>query len=240
MKKIIKIIVTLIFVFCIFLILKYLPFCSKVIKNSSEKDFITHNIEQNGENFYVYYDEIPKDIVNAFIAVEDRTFWENEGVDLKGIFRACFNIIKTKGKTLEGGSTITQQLVRNVYLTHERSIDRKIKEVIIAFGLNKKYSKEEIIEFYINDICYSNGIYGIKKASLVYFNKDLNELSLSEICYLCAIPNGPEYYNPYKDYTKAIKRRDKILGDMLELSFINKEIYEEVLKEKIIIYKKEN
>ena len=138
---------------------------------------------------------------------------------------------------MHGASTITQQLARNIFLTHEVSIERKLKEIFITLELTKKYSKEDIIEFYVNDICYANGIYGIEGAAKAYFNKDVNDLTLSQIAYLCAIPNQPEYYNPYKDSTRAITRRDKILKDMYSMGYISEKDYKFAIIEEITIEK---
>lgn len=191
------------------------------------------------DSAYIDYNDIPADVVNAFVAVEDRTFWSNSGIDIKGLIRVGTDFIKTKGSEMHGASTITQQLARNIFLTHEVSLERKGKEMLIAMKLTKKFSKEDIMEFYVNDICYANAYYGIEAASQGYFNKNINNLSLSEIAYLCAIPNSPEYYNPYKYPERALERRDKILGDMLELGYISQSEYNKAILEDINIEKPE-
>lgn len=191
----------------------------------------------NQDSSYLEYEEIPEYAINAFIAVEDRTFWENEGIDLKGIVRVVYDAVRTKGKEVHGASTITQQLARNIFLTHEVSLERKGKEMLIALRLTDKFSKRDIIEFYINDICYANAYYGLDAAARGYFNKNANELSLGEITYLCAIPNSPEYYDPYKNPDNALDRRKKILGDMLSLNYITQEEYDEAVDEKVNITK---
>ena len=187
------------------------------------------------DSSYLTYDEIPEHAINAFVAIEDRTFWENSGIDVKGILRVGLNFIKTGGKEMHGASTITQQLARNRFLTREVSLERKAKEMLVALNLTKKYTKEQIMEFYVNDISFANTYYGLQAAARGYFNKDAGELSLSQIAYLCAIPNSPTYYNPYKHPENAIKRRDKILGDMKELGYITEEAYEEAIAEKITV-----
>lgn len=196
---------------------------------------IISKLRANSDSVYLNYDEIPEDVFNAFIAVEDRTYWENPGIDVQGIIRVCINAVKTKGEEMHGASTITQQLARNIFLTHEVSFERKAKEILIALELTKKYSKEEILEFYANDICYANAYYGIGAASKAYFNKSVDQLTLSEICYLAAIPNSPSYYDPYKYPERAVIRRDKILGDMLELGYISLREYEKAVSEEIVI-----
>lgn len=192
-------------------------------------------ISGDEDSQYLPYEEIPQDAVNAFIAIEDRTFWENCGVDFKGIVRVGINFILTKGEEMHGASTITQQLARNRYLTRDVSIKRKVKEILIAMDLTEKYSKEQIMEFYVNDINYANTYYGLQAASKGYFGKDADELSLSQIAYLCAIPNSPSYYNPYRHPDHALTRRDKILGDMLTMGYITQEEHDEAVAEEIIV-----
>lgn len=230
---------------------EYKEFAKELVEPLTNADFKIHQasyvygdegnviaiLRENAESKYLAYEDIPQTVVQAFIAVEDRTFWGNDGADYKGIIRVCWNAVKTKGKELHGASTITQQLARNNFLTREVSLERKGKEILVAQELTKKFAKTEIIEFYINDICYANGIYGIEGASKAYFNKSVNELSLSQIAYLCAIPNSPTYYDPYVDPTRAIERRNKILNDMYECGYIslgemNSAIAEEIKIEK--------
>ena len=193
-------------------------------------------LRESADQKYIPYEEIPEDVVNAFIAVEDRTFWENSGIDLKGIVRVVIGYITSKGEEVHGTSTITQQLARNVYLTHELSIERKGKEIFLALALSEKYSKE-IMEFYVNNICYANGIYGIAGAAKAYFDKNVDELTLSECVYLCAILNSPTYYDPYVYPERVLERRDKILGDMLEVGFITEEEYSAAVSEETHIQK---
>lgn len=215
----------------------FIPEQSTYIYDSDEN--IIAKLKGEKDAIYLPYKDIPKYAIDAFVAVEDRTFWTNKGIDIKGIIRVGIDFVKTKGEEMHGASTITQQLARNIFLTHEVSIERKAKEMLIAIKLTDKYSKNEIMEFYINNICFSNGIYGLEAASINYFNKPSSELTLSQLCYLCAIPNAPEYYNPYKNPERAIVRRDKILDDMLEEGYISKIDYEEAIKEEIILEKPE-
>ena len=189
------------------------------------------------DSAYLKFSEIPTDVINAYVAVEDRSFWTNPGFDAKGIIRVGVDFLKSRGDEMHGASTITQQLARNIFLSYEVSLERKAKEILVAYYLTQKYTKEEILEFYVNDICYGNGIYGIEAAALAYFNKHANELSLSQICYLCALPNSPTYYDPYVDPTRALERRDKILGDMQELHYIDDEEYKAAINEEIVIEK---
>lgn len=184
---------------------------------------------------YLSYEDIPADVVNAFVSVEDRTFWNNSGVDYKGILRVCVNYVKTKGQVAEGASTITQQLARGTFLSNEKTISRKIKEIFIARQLTKKYTKEQIMEFYCNSCCFANGIYGVEDASQKYFGRSVSDLSLSETAYICAIPNRPEYYNPLKNSENAISRRNKILQDMYECDYITKDAGDAALAENITV-----
>jgi penicillin-binding protein 1A len=187
------------------------------------------------DSTYLPFEEIPQDAIEAFVAIEDRTFWQNSGIDLKGIIRVGINYFLTGGEEMHGASTITQQLARNRFLTREVSIERKIKEILIALDLTEKYTKEQIMEYYINDISFANTYYGLQAAARGYFGKNAGELTLSQIAYLCAIPNSPTYYNPYRHPENAIKRRDKILGDMMEMGFITEEEYETALAETITV-----
>lgn len=191
---------------------------STTILNANDK--VIAVVRENADSKYLEYDDIPQYVIDAFIAVEDRTFWQNDGVDYEGIIRVMYRYFMTTGDEVHGASTITQQLVRNNFLTREVSLERKAKEILIARHLTEQYSKRDIIEFYVNDICYANGIYGISGAAKAYFNKDVDDLTLSQIAYLCAIPNSPTYYDPYANYKNALERRDKILDDMFECGYI--------------------
>lgn len=191
------------------------------------------------DSTYLNYDQIPEDAVNAFIAIEDRTFWNNPGIDVRGILRVGIEFLRTEGEEMHGASTITQQLARNRFLTREVSIERKAKEMLIALDLTKKYTKEQIMEFYINDISFANTYYGLEAAARGYFDKNADELTLSQTAYLCAIPNSPTYYNPYNHPENAITRRDKILQDMRELEYITEDEYQEALAETITVQRRQ-
>lgn len=192
-------------------------------------------LTKDEDSQYLPYDSIPENAINAFVAIEDRTFWENSGHDLRGIIRVAINYFRTDGAEVHGASTITQQLARNRFLTREVSLERKAKEILIAMELTKKYTKEQIMEFYINDISYANTYYGLQSAAKGYFGKDASELSLSQIAYLCAIPNSPSYYNPYRHPENALERRNKILDDMLDLGYITEAEHDAAVKEEIVI-----
>lgn len=196
------------------------------------------NLYDTSFNTYLSYKEIPEDVVHAFIAIEDRTFWDNDGVDYKGILRVGLRFLMTKGEEAHGASTITQQLARTTYLTREKALSRKVKEIFLSWELTKKYSKERIMEYYVNTCNYGNGIYGIEGASQAYFNKPAKKLTLAESAYLAAIPNRPSYYNPWNDVQTAIPRQQKILRDMLQIGYINTTEYEDAMKQPIVLEKK--
>lgn len=206
---------------------------SGYIYDDSGKLISKLSIDSNSD--YIKYEDIPKDVVNAFIAVEDRTFWEHSGFDLNGIIRVGYRFVITGGKEKHGASTITQQLARNTFLTNEVSLKRKVKEILISVELEKKYSKEEIMEFYVNGAYFANRCYGIEAASTRYFNKSVKELNLSEIAYLCSIPNSPSYYDPIKHPENAISRRDKILNDMYECGYITNKELKEALDYEVVL-----
>lgn len=228
---------------------EYSKFAKEAVENSTPDTFkldeSTYIYDTNGEllvklrgeqdSSYLNYKDIPTDVINAFIAVEDRSYWDNSGIDLKGIIRVGIDYIQTRGEEKHGASTITQQLARGTFLTREVSLERKAKEMLVAIELTKKYTKEEILEFYVNDVCFANAVFGIDAAASAYFDKKASELTLSQIAYLCAIPNSPEYYNPYKYPERALERRDKILNDMREIGFITQNECDKAKAEEIVI-----
>lgn len=219
--------------FCIGLIVIFSAFslyANSVVKKSTYDDFKTHPD-------YLTFEEIPTDVINAYVSIEDNTFWTNSGFDSKSILRGLAVTICSGGKNIQGGSSITQQLVKNIYLTQERTIMRKIKEVFIAAKITKKYTKKEIIEFYVNNCYYANDCYTIQSAALLYFDMPISDLTLSQCTYLCAIPNSPTKYNPLKDASAAIPRRNKILKKMFERGEITEKEYNQAINEKIIIKK---
>ncbi len=174
---------------------------------------------------YVYYSEIPEQIINATVAIEDKRFWEHEGVDLLSTSKAAFLYLKDSENIVRGGSTITQQLTKNIYLTFEKSLQRKLKEIFIAFRLEKRYTKGQILEFYLNNINYANGYYGIGAAAKGYFNKTLKELTLEEVAFLAAIPNNPSLYDPVSHTKNTTKRRNLILKEMWQQGYITEDEY---------------
>ena len=183
---------------------------------------------------YVKYEDIPSTFVNAMVSIEDKKFYKHNGVDYKAIIRAAKAIIKD-GKISQGGSTITMQLSRNIYLDTGKNWQRKVKEIFISLELEKKYSKNDIMEFYLNNIYFANGYYGIQAACHGYFNCELTDLDLSQIAFLCAIPNSPTYYDPLVNQDHTITRRNLILKNMLDDGKISQQQYEDAVNEEIVL-----
>ncbi|ODA43242.1 Multimodular transpeptidase-transglycosylase [Thermodesulfovibrio sp. N1] len=179
---------------------------------------------------FVPYYEIPDIIKKAFISAEDVRFYRHPGVDIIGIMRALYRDIKA-GSIVEGGSTITQQLAKMLFLKPERSITRKIKEAILSIQIEKKYTKDEILGLYLNQAYFGNRAYGIAAAAEAYFGKSFRELKISEIALLASLPKAPSAFNPFKRPEVALKRRNIVLQKMLEEGFITKEQYNEAIKE---------
>jgi len=192
------------------------------------------------KRIFVPYDSIPRIVINAFLSAEDKNFFKHPGVDAKGVIRAfknnVFNLINSK--RLEGASTITQQVAKNFLLNNEVSIDRKIKEAILAFRIERALSKERILELYLNQIYLGEGSYGIASASLRYFDKSINELNYSEAALLAALPKAPSKYNPYKNKKLAKRRRNLVINNLLENSYIDKNYYNKIVKSEIKLRKR--
>lgn len=183
--------------------------------------------------YYLEYEDIPYNVKQAMISIEDKNFINHSGIDYKACLRAVVALIRNHGNITQGASTITQQLSRNIFLSHEVSWERKIKEIFIAMEMERKYEKYQILEFYLNNIYFANGYYGIQAASMGYFSKSVDELSLSEIAFLCAIPNNPTIYDPIDNQDNTLKRRDRILKNMLEDEKISQKDYDEAIDEEI-------
>ncbi len=191
------------------------------------------------DTYYLAFDKIPQVVKDSVIVMEDRQFWDHNGIDAKGITRAVIELIKNQGEKKQGASTITQQLARGVFLSNEKTFERKIKEIFIALELEKKYTKEQIFEYYLNTIYYGDGYYGIEAAARGYFSKGCDELSLAQVCFLSAIPNNPTLYDPVDNYDNTIKRKNLILDTMLEQGVIDRVSYDEAYNEKIKLKRQE-
>ena len=212
------------------------PVSSKVYSGEGE---LVKNFSKE-KRIFVPYEAIPTIVINSFLSAEDKNFFSHPGVDAKGVLRAVTkNILNmTSSKRLEGASTITQQVAKNFLLTNELSFNRKIKEAILAFRIERALSKERILELYLNQIYLGGGAYGVASASLEYFDKSISELNYNEAALLAALPKAPSRYNPYKDIDLAKFRRDLVLRNLHENNYINKIQYEEFVNKKIILKKR--
>lgn len=251
MKKRKKISITVIILCCIFcfslfsiyilLLLKELP-SEEQLKNFTpvlSTKILDRNNELITELFtekrtWIEFKDIPDYVKLAVLAIEDHTFYRHWGINPKRIFKAAIDNI-LKGKITVGGSTITQQLAKIAFLTQKRSFKRKLKELILALTLEHNYSKNEILEMYLNQVYLGHGAYGIQQAARIYFSKNVSELTLSEAAMLAGLIRSPMYYSPIKNYDRAIKRRNLVLRRMLELGYISPQQYNEAISEPLII-----
>ena len=192
------------------------------------------------KRIFVPYKSIPEKVINAFLSAEDKNFYSHPGVDAKGVLRAIINNISNvvASRRLEGASTITQQVAKNFLLTNEVSLNRKIKEAILAFRIERALSKERILELYLNQIYLGEGTYGVASASLEYFDKSISELNYEEAALLAALPKAPSRYNPYKNIELAKFRRDLVINNLFENNYISKQNQKELLSKKIILKKR--
>ena len=195
------------------------------------KTFQTFHYEQ------ATIDQIPKYIKDAIISTEDKNFYSHDGYDILGIFRsAIVNLIDKKAS--QGASTITQQLARILFLSNEKTITRKLKEIQIAARIEKSISKDKILEMYLNNVYLGSGSYGVGAAATTYFNKELSQLTLAECALIAGLPQAPSVYSPYRNIKLAEKRRNKVLKRMYVMKKIKKKQYNEALKEPIVLNKK--
>lgn len=230
-------------------ILSYYSKAQGIMREASREDFkrsqtsiiyatdgtVIKTLQSGKEVYYLSYKDIPEKVVAAMIVTEDKKFFSHEGVDYIANLRAAYSLVKHKGTIYQGGSTITQQLARNIYLTNEQTYARKITEIFLAGELEKRYTKTEILEFYLNNIYFANGYYGIQAAAHGYFSKGVAELSLSELMFLCAIPNNPLLYDPYQHFEDTLLRRDSIMEQMVNDGKLSKEDYNTACKEEIVL-----
>ena len=253
-KLAIKLIIAGALLVCLFVMIKYgkklldyKEYASQLVADESafKKSLTTLVYDKDGnviaelcaekDSYYLDANEIPYMIKRAFVTTEDRKFYDHSGVDYMAVMRAFVALIQNDGEVTQGGSTITQQLARNIYLSHEVSLERKIKEMFIAQELEKTYSKDKILEFYINNIYFANGFYGIEAAAMGYFDKTVTELSTSQMLFLCAIPNNPSVYDPVVHMENTLKRRNLIAKELYEMQEIDKSLYDEIINESITL-----
>ena len=182
------------------------------------------NIFNKEHRYFVHFEDIPPQIIEALLAIEDTMFFEHPGVNIDAIIRAIIKDVKAR-KLVEGASTITQQLVKNTLLTREKKFSRKFKELLFSLKIESELSKEEILERYLNQIYYGHGYYGIKTAAMGYFHKDLDDLNLKEIAVLVGLPKAPSYYSPTRHYEQAMGRGNRVITRMHQLGWIDDETY---------------
>ncbi len=180
----------------------------------------------------IRFETIPKNLVHAFMAAEDDRFYSHPGVDPLGLMRAAIQLIST-GRIQSGGSTITMQVAKNFFLSHERVFSRKFNEILLALQIEQELSKDDIFELYLNKIYLGNRAYGIEAAAQVYYDKSVNELTLSQMAMLAGLPKAPSRYNPVNDPERALLRRDWILGRMKELNYISTDQYDHAVAQPV-------
>ena len=192
------------------------------------------------KRLFIPFNSIPDKVINSFLSAEDKNFFDHPGIDAKSVTRAVIKNIDNilSNKRLEGASTITQQVAKNFLLTNEVSLKRKIKEAILAFRIEKAYSKKRILELYLNEIYLGKGTYGVASASLEYFNKSVKELNYNEAALLAALPKAPSKYNPYNSIEKATVRRNMVLKNLNDNGYISKDEFKKFLKQKISLKKR--
>src|SRR6266699_2609986 len=187
----------------------------------------------NQRRLYIPIQAVPKMVINAFLAAEDKNFYEHNGLDFGGIIRAGLLYVQTygSGRRPQGASTITQQVAKNFLLTNEVSLQRKVKEALLSLKIERTYSKEKILELYLNEIYLGVGAYGVAAASLLYFDKSVHELTIAEAAYLAALPKAPNNYHPFRQRERAIERRNYVLDRMMEDGYLKREDGEKSKKE---------
>ena len=184
----------------------------------------------------VKLNQVPKDLQNAFVAVEDARFYEHSGIDPRGILRALWANITDRG-VAEGGSTITQQLAKNAYLTQDRTLKRKVQEMFLALQLERQFTKQEILELYLNQIYFGQGAYGVQAAAQTYFGKNVSELTLNECAMLAGIPKSPNYYSPFNNLAAAQERKATVLDQMEKYNYIDASTARKLKNEKLDLVK---
>ncbi len=209
-----------------------IPSSTKIYDRTGK--ILLYDIHQNIRRTVIPYQDMGTNILNATVAIEDSDFYKHYGIRISSIIRATIWAELT-GRRIQGGSTITQQLIKNTLLTPRRTLTRKIKEWILSIKLERIMSKEKILTLYLNEVPYGGNIYGIDEASKLFFGKAPTELTLAEASYLAAIPNAPTYYSPYGKHVKELNdRKNLVLQRMLDLKFITKKKYKEAVNEKVV------
>lgn len=230
MKLLLKILLVIILIFSSIGIL-ILGEGYNMYKKALEETPLDEKVEEikNKEN-YVKLSELPKTYLDAVVSVEDHRFYKHSGIDIIAIGRAVINNVKAMD-FVEGGSTITQQLAKNVYFTQKKEIKRKVAEVFMAWKIEDNYSKDEILELYINTMYFGNGYYNVKDACEGYFDKSPLEMTDGECIMLAGIPNAPSVYNPKENPDLAKQRQRQVADEMVEYGYLSEEELDEILKE---------
>ena len=208
----------------------YTPYTVSRVYSANGKLMKEYGYEKR---IYVPYDEIPELIINAFLAAEDKDYFQHEGINPVGVFKAAITNILKAGKRPVGRSTITQQVVKNILLNNEMTIARKVKEAVLAYRISRVFSKEHILELYLNQIFLGDSAYGVASAALNYFNKDLGELDIEEAAVLASLPKAPTTLNPRKKGSKIRYRRDWVIKRMAEEGFITANQAQKSIKRRI-------
>lgn len=195
---------------------------------------IISRLKGSKDTTYVEYEDLPIEACSAIVSIEDKRFYRHDGADYIALLRAVKALLET-GELSQGGSTITMQLARNTFLNQDKNWRRKVEEIFIAWELEEKYEKEDILEYYLNNIYFGNGYYGIGAASRGYFNKRVDQLNLSQVAFLCAIPNNPTLYDPLTNMENTLARRDRILKNMLNDGKISELDYATAIIEEITL-----
>ncbi len=216
-KKIIIAIIILIIILASFLLLIGYGYYAKTLK---EKPLISRVEEITQKENYITFDQLPKTYVNAVVAVEDHRFYDHGPIDFIAIARAFYTNIRDN-EFDEGGSTITQQVAKNVVFNQDKNIIRKVAEIFAAYDLEKNYSKSEILAIYVNSCYFGDGYYGIYEASKGYYNKQPKDLTLEEASMLAGVPNAPSVYAPTVNPNLAKKRQQHVLNKMVEYGYIS-------------------
>ena len=230
MKKLFKVLIFLLLV-GISIALLFIGNGYNMYKEAIETMPLEEKVEKiRAKENYAEFSELPQMYVNAVISVEDKRFFKHNGIDVIAIGRAAINDIKAMSY-VEGGSTITQQLAKNMYFTQEKIMERKIAEVFMAWKIEDNYFKEDIFELYVNSIYFGDGYYTVKEACRGYFNKELDEMTDYECILLAGIPNAPSVYAPTKNPDLAKQRQRQVMEKMIENKFLTEDEANEILKQ---------
>ena len=230
MKLLKRLIISILLIVLIFgVLLTYKGY--EMYKEAVSKISLEAKIEEiRSDDYYIKIDALPNEYLIAVVDVEDHRFYDHNGIDIVSISRALVNNIKAK-EVVEGGSTITQQLAKNMYFTQKKELVRKIAELFLVFDLEENYEKDDILELYVNTSYFGDGYYGIGQASRGYLNKEPIDMTLSECTLLAGIPNAPSVYAPTKNPDLAVQRQKHVINRMVEKGDLSEEEAKKLLQE---------